>query len=121
MIHIFQKSTSGPSQYIPCHLSKVNAIDWSPTNEYQLLTAGQDSTVKIWHIASGQQQPVKPTHETHTPSPVWKARFTVGSAIGAGWPQSRKVTGSIPDQLPCQVYLTTTTRIAALNNGSVSS
>lgn len=42
----FQKGT-GPVQYISAHLAKVHSLDWHPKNDVQLISSGQDCTLKV--------------------------------------------------------------------------
>lgn len=42
--------------HITAHMGKINAIDWSYNSENELLTAGQDATVKCWDTANPRKE-----------------------------------------------------------------
>jgi WD40 repeat protein len=63
---------STPVTLITAHMTKIYGIDWSRTDEKELLTCSQDRLVKIWN--TDQSRNCQSTIETS--SPCWRARFT---------------------------------------------
>lgn len=65
---------SRPVQYITAHLNRIHGINWSHTQETQLITASQDGSVKFFDINNPRR--AERIITTSTPSPVWRARYT---------------------------------------------
>jgi WD repeat-containing protein 59 len=65
---------SRPVQYITAHLNRIHGINWSHTQETQLITASQDGSVKFFDINNPRR--AERIITTATPSPVWRARYT---------------------------------------------
>ncbi|KAJ3160265.1 hypothetical protein HK101_000934 [Irineochytrium annulatum] len=63
---------STPVTSITAHMTKIYGIDWSPRDENEILTCGQDQTVKFWNTTD----PKNCKGTIFTSSPVWRARFT---------------------------------------------
>ncbi|RKO92121.1 WD40-repeat-containing domain protein [Blyttiomyces helicus] len=63
---------STPVTLITAHMTKIYGIDWSRTNENEMITCSQDRLVKFWDIT----QPRTCQATIVTSSPVWRARFT---------------------------------------------
>jgi WD40 repeat protein len=61
-----------PLHYIGAHLKKINGMDWS-TNLDQLVTCGQDNTIKLWDLNVSK---VKPSANLQTRIPAWRVRYT---------------------------------------------
>ncbi|KAJ3332972.1 hypothetical protein HDU76_012391 [Blyttiomyces sp. JEL0837] len=63
---------------ITAHMTKIYGIDWNPRDENEVITSGQDQTVKFWNI----NQPRTCLGSILTSSPIWRSRFTpFGSGI----------------------------------------
>ena len=56
---------------MPAHMSKVYCIDWSYTCGTELISCGQDKTVKVWDLRDVEPRTLM------LPGPVWRARYTV--------------------------------------------
>lgn len=67
---------SRPVQYITAHLNRIHGINWSHTQETQLITASQDGSVKFFDINNPRRAERIITTSTPSPSPVWRARYT---------------------------------------------
>lgn len=65
---------SRPVQYITAHLNRIHGINWSHTQDYTLITASQDGSVKFFDINNPRR--AERIITTVTPSPVWRARYT---------------------------------------------
>ncbi|KAJ3320791.1 hypothetical protein HDV06_004802 [Boothiomyces sp. JEL0866] len=63
---------SAPVTLITAHMTKIYGIDWSISQENEILSCSQDKLVKIWHI--NQSRTCQATIETS--SPCWRARYT---------------------------------------------
>jgi WD40 repeat protein len=63
---------SSPIVLITAHMKKIYGLDWSRNSEKELLSCGQDQTVKFWDYTESRQLGQIDTH-----FPVWRARFTV--------------------------------------------
>lgn len=61
-----------PLHYIGAHFKKINGMDWS-TNLEQLITCGQDNTIKLWDLNVNK---VKPSANLQTRTPAWRIRYT---------------------------------------------
>lgn len=61
-----------PLYYIAAHLQKINGMDWS-ANQEQLITCGQDNTIKLWDLNVNK---VKPSANLQTRTPAWRVRYT---------------------------------------------
>lgn len=68
-----QRKTSHPIHYITAHMNCIHCLDWSYTNENQLVTCSQDCTVKFFEINSPRK---KTEHVLNTVTPVWRAKYT---------------------------------------------
>lgn len=80
-----RKPTTSSSTLIMAHMAKINGIDWSRKNTYELATCAQDGLVKVWDVTQPRNQPLT----IDTGSPVWRARFTpFGNGI-VSMPQKR--------------------------------
>lgn len=67
-----QRKTSYPIHYITAHFSSIHCLDWSYTNEHQLVTCSQDCTVKFFEINNLK----KAENVLNTVTPVWRAKYT---------------------------------------------
>lgn len=67
-----QRKTSNPVQYITAHFNSIHCLDWSYTNENQLVTCSQDCTVKFFEINNLK----KNENVLNTVTPVWRAKYT---------------------------------------------
>ncbi|XP_050443841.1 GATOR complex protein WDR59 [Adelges cooleyi] len=67
-----QRKSSNPIQYISAHLNTIHCLDWSYTNENQLVTCSQDCTVKFFEINNLK----KTENVLSTVTPVWRAKYT---------------------------------------------
>ncbi|XP_050528244.1 GATOR complex protein WDR59 isoform X2 [Daktulosphaira vitifoliae] len=67
-----QRKASNPIQYISAHLNSIHCLDWSYTNENQLVTCSQDCTVKFFDINNLR----KTENVLNTVTPVWRAKYT---------------------------------------------
>lgn len=67
-----QRKTSHPIHYFTAHLNSIHCLDWSYTNENQLVTCSQDCTVKFFEINNLK----KPENVLNTVTPVWRAKCT---------------------------------------------
>lgn len=65
---------SRPVQYITAHLNRIHGINWSHIQDYTLITASQDGSVKFFDINNPRR--AERIITTPTPSPVWRARYT---------------------------------------------
>lgn len=65
---------SRPIQYITAHLNRIHGINWSHSEESNLITASQDGSVKFFDINNPRR--AQRILTTATPSPVWRARYT---------------------------------------------
>ena len=63
---------STPLTHITAHFSKICGIDWSRTDEKEILTCSQDTMIKVWNLDNVS------TFLTgiNTSAPCWRARFT---------------------------------------------
>lgn len=75
---------SRPVQYITAHLNRIHGINWSHTQETQLITASQDGSVKFFDINNPRRAERIITTSTPSPSPVWRARYTPPSGFKDG-------------------------------------
>jgi len=73
MFFVLQKIKT-PTHYITAHVSKINQLDWSPTDEHRLASGSQDATVKVWVTAD---LPQTPDLEISLKFPVWKISYAV--------------------------------------------
>lgn len=73
---------SRPVQYITAHLNRIHGINWSHTQDYTLITASQDGSVKFFDINNPRR--AERIITTATPSPVWRARYTPPPAFKDG-------------------------------------
>ncbi|CAH1725138.1 GATOR complex protein WDR59 [Aphis gossypii] len=67
-----QRKAKNPIHYITAHLSNIHCLDWSYTNENQLVTCSQDCTVKFFEINDLK----KTENVLNTITPVWRAKYT---------------------------------------------
>lgn len=67
-----QRKTTYPIHYITAHFSSIHCLDWSYTNEHQLVTCSQDCTVKFFEINNLK----KAENVLNTVTPVWRAKYT---------------------------------------------
>lgn len=65
---------SRPVQYITAHLNRIHGINWSHTQDYTLITASQDGSVKFFDINNPRR--AERIITTASPAPVWRARYT---------------------------------------------
>eukprot|EP00741_Cyanophora_paradoxa_P021733 tig00000241_g20976.t1 len=63
---------SGALVSINAHLSKIHGVDWCPHREQEILSCGQDGTVKFWTLNS----PRECAAELLLGVPVWRAKYT---------------------------------------------
>ncbi|VVC32227.1 WD40/YVTN repeat-like-containing domain,Ubiquitin-conjugating enzyme/RWD-like,WD40-repeat- [Cinara cedri] len=67
-----QRKASHPLHYISAHFDCINCLDWSYTNENQLVTSSCDSIVKFFEINNLK----KPESVLDTVNPVWSVKCT---------------------------------------------
>ncbi|KAH3681786.1 hypothetical protein WICPIJ_007225 [Wickerhamomyces pijperi] len=70
-----------PIHKVYAHDRKINGVDFSRTNENELISCSNDQTVKFWDLSKDVQ---KPQSVINTDFPVWKARnlpFGEGCAV----------------------------------------
>lgn len=67
-----QRKAKSPIRYITAHLNNIYCLDWSYTNENQLITCSQDCTVKFFDI----NNPKTTENVLNTATPVWRAKYT---------------------------------------------
>lgn len=67
-----QRKTSHSLHYITAHHNNIRCLDWSYTNENQLVTCSQDCTVKFFEINNLK----KTENILNTVTPVWRAKYT---------------------------------------------
>lgn len=67
-----QRKASHPLHYISAHVDSINCLDWSYTNENQLVTSSRDSIVKFFEINNLK----KPENVLDTVKPVWSVKCT---------------------------------------------
>ncbi|OZJ02862.1 hypothetical protein BZG36_04083 [Bifiguratus adelaidae] len=87
---------SSPVVSIAAHDTKIYGIDWSRTNDYEIVSCSLDRLVKFWNI----HEPNDCTKTIETKSPVWRARHTpFGNGI-LTMPQRLETTLSLwnPDE-----------------------
>lgn len=61
-----------PLRYFTAHANSIHCLDWSYTNENQLITCSQDCTVKFFEINNLK----KAENVLNTITPVWRAKYT---------------------------------------------
>lgn len=67
-----QRHVKHPIHYITAHVNSIHCLDWSYTNENQLVTCSQDCTVKFFEINNLK----KAENVLNTVTPVWRAKYT---------------------------------------------
>jgi len=67
-----QRKASYPIHYVTAHHNTIQCLDWSYTNENQLVTCSQDCTVKFFEINNLK----KAENVLNTVTPVWRAKCT---------------------------------------------
>lgn len=60
-----------PLERIPAHEARINGLDWSRNNKYELITCSNDMTVKFWSYDKSCEKPI---YTIHTDFPVARAR-----------------------------------------------
>ena len=66
------RKVSSPITFITAHFARIFSLDWSHTDEYELVTCSEDKQVKFWN----SQMPRVCKATLQGGSPVLKARYT---------------------------------------------